>query len=216
MSQPPFKPPIPPKPGASAARPGAAAARPGREAEKPSFGPRLDDLENAIDDWRQRYDRFFGGDPKQRLPPEPERAKVESQLKSLRDNPQMAPADRFRLTALEARFTSLREMLGRRLREREEGPRRAPQAVAPPAPAFDARQGINFGREVRPEAVEALFSGLNRDSKEPPRFDLDSFGRYLQQQVTSIQQKTGCAEVQFRVAVEDGKVKLKARPITTS
>ena len=54
------------------------------------------------------------------------------------------------------------------------------------------------------------------DSPEPTRFDLDSFGRYLQQQVASIQQKTGCAEVQFRVAVEDGKVKLKAKPLTAT
>jgi len=31
--------------------------------------------------------------------------------------------------------------------------------------------------------------------------------------VTAIREKTGCAAVQFRLATEDGKVKLKARPV---
>jgi hypothetical protein len=31
--------------------------------------------------------------------------------------------------------------------------------------------------------------------------------------VAALREKTGCREVQFRLATEDGKVKLKARPV---
>ena len=43
--------------------------------------------------------------------------------------------------------------------------------------------------------------------------DLDRFGAYLERQAEAIRSKTGCREIQFRVAVEDGKMKLKAKPI---
>ena len=42
---------------------------------------------------------------------------------------------------------------------------------------------------------------------------IDSFQTYLRRQTEAIRQKTGCDEVQFRVAEEDGKLKLKARPV---
>jgi hypothetical protein len=43
--------------------------------------------------------------------------------------------------------------------------------------------------------------------------DLDTFRGYLQKQMTQIRDKTGCDAVQFRVVNEDGKVKLKAKPV---
>ena len=46
--------------------------------------------------------------------------------------------------------------------------------------------------------------------------DLGSFRAYLGKQVDAIRQKTGCSDVQFRLALEDGKLKLKARPLAAS
>ena len=46
-----------------------------------------------------------------------------------------------------------------------------------------------------------------------PKMDLERFGAYLERQAESIRSKTGCREIQFRLAVEDGKMKLKAKPI---
>jgi len=56
-------------------------------------------------------------------------------------------------------------------------------------------------------------AGAPGGGAEGPRFDLASFGSYLQRQSAAIRAKTGCAEVQFRLAAEDGKLKLKARPL---
>jgi len=67
--------------------------------------------------------------------------------------------------------------------------------------------------------VAALYHGLAGgdagDKREGPRFDLASFGSYLERQAAAIRVKTGCEEVQFRLAAEDGKLKLKARPLAS-
>ncbi len=47
-----------------------------------------------------------------------------------------------------------------------------------------------------------------------PRFDLATFGAYLERQAAAIREKSGCEEVHFRLATEDGKLKLKARPLS--
>ena len=46
-----------------------------------------------------------------------------------------------------------------------------------------------------------------------PKFDLDSFEKYLARQIAALREKTGCDQVQFRLAEEEGKLKLKARPV---
>ena len=43
--------------------------------------------------------------------------------------------------------------------------------------------------------------------------DIERFRSYIQHQAEVIRTKTGCREIQFRIAVQDGKMKLKARPI---
>jgi hypothetical protein len=228
MSPPPLRPPPPPtppsRPGQPTTRPQPGpATRPGdgtrttgggratTQAPKVDYGPLLDRLANDIEQMNLEYEKYFnGGLP---VPPAPMRSRVEAQLKQLRNVQGMNAVERFRMSSLEARFTSFSELYNRRLREKEEG--RRPRAATPtrPVPRHDATQGITFGRELDPDALEALFAGLHRNNPTPPRFDLDSFGNYLRGQLAAIQQRTGCTEVQFRVATEDGKLKLKARPL---
>ena len=40
----------------------------------------------------------------------------------------------------------------------------------------------------------------------------DSFQSYLKKQASQIRKKTGCEQVRFRIASEDGQLKLKAKP----
>ena len=73
----------------------------------------------------------------------------------------------------------------------------------------EAELGLVIGRRMyQVTAADAPGGGA-----EGPRFDLASFGSYLQRQAAAIRAKTGCAEVQFRLAAEDGKLRLKARPL---
>ncbi len=205
----------PPKPGA-AGRPGMAGASapqaPARR-QAPGLGDALDQLNRDVQQLRVDFERFFNGALP--FPPEELRGRVQAQIRGLRGMSSGATAvDAFRLNDLEARFNSYGELFNRRLRDIEEGRHPAARHAPPPPPRrYDPAQGIVFGDRVDPDAAEALYQGLVSAPGDTPRFDLDSFQTYLTRQVAAIREKTGCAEVQFRLASEDGKVKLKARPV---
>jgi hypothetical protein len=195
---------------------GAGPLQPGRPGgrQAPGLGDLLDQLNRDIQQLRVDFERFFNGALP--FPPEELRGRVQAQIRNLRGMSNLATAvDSFRLGDCEARFNSYNELFNRRLRDQEEG--RAPVAHAAPPPAtrrFDPAQGIVLGERVDPEAAEALYHGLAASPGDSPRFDLDSFQTYLARQVAAIREKTGCDQVQFRLSNEDGKVKLKARPVT--
>jgi hypothetical protein len=186
---------------------------PGRH-PAPGISEAIDQLGRDIQQLRVDFERFFNGALP--LPPEDLRHRIQTQLRHLRNGSITTAVDNFRLGDVEARFNSYNELFNRRLRDREEG--RLPQAVhqAPPPRRFDPEKGILVGERVDPEAAEALYQGLASGPGDSPRFDLDTFQTYLVKQAAAIRAKTGCSEVQFRLAVEDGKTKLKARPVQGS
>ena len=208
---------VPAKPGLQ--RPGAPGI-PGNEAPAPAPGRRpvpgigeaLDKLHNDIQKLRVDFERFFNGALP--FPPDELRGRVQAQIRHLRGMSLQSAVDSFRLGDLEARFTSYNELFNRRVRDQEEGRHAAARLVSHPEPKrYDPEKGIVFGERVDPQAAEALYQGLAASPSDAPRFDLDSFQTYLTKQVAAIREKTGCSQVQFRLAAEDGKLKLKARPV---
>jgi hypothetical protein len=193
---------------ASAAK-GAGAAGGAPPRKGPAVQEALDRVGQDIKQLRVDFERFFSGALP--IPPEELRGRVEAQLRVLR-NTSVTVAESFRLGDLEARFSSYNEFFNRRLRDREEGRQRSTQSLPREPAGFDAARGILVGDSVAPEAAAALYHGL-ASATQGPRFDLDTFAAYLLRQAAAIRAKTGCAEVQFRLAHEDGKTKLKARPV---
>lgn len=163
-------------------------------------------LATSIRKFRIDSQRFFGGDLK--LPPNELRERISSELRRLRSSSQKGAAANFRLSTLEAKFQSHLDLFGRRVRDRERGEARALAGAEQPAP--DPAKGVVLGPKADTRAVAALYQGLYRRN---PKMDLDRFRTYIQKQADVIRAKTGCREIQFRIAVQDGKVKLKARPI---
>lgn len=191
----------------------ANADRPGAETEpSPSVEPRLARLAALIEEFRIEAERYFNG--ALAIPPEDRRVKVQHALRDLRSMTMRSAADQFRMSGLEARFNLLSESYGRRLREREEGRRSARRRdeAGEPASRYDVDQGVVLGRTADPEAVEALYAGLAR-SGAATRLDLETFRGYLARQIEEIRAKTGAEQVQFRLAQEDGRIKLKAKPV---
>lgn len=213
-SRPQGSPPQPARTGGQPQRPGAPAeASPPGQRQLPGLGEAFDRLDRDIRQLRVDFERFFSGALP--FPPDDLRARVQAQLRSLRGVNLKTFADNFRLGDLEARFNTYNELFNRRLRDHEEGRRPISRPVAIPEPSrFDPEKGIVFGDRIDPAAVEALYQGLAAAPGDAgPRFDLDSFQTYLTRQVAAIREKTGCSQVQFRLAPEDGKLKLKARPV---
>jgi len=176
---------------------------------------RMDRLERDLIQMRIHYERFFNGAPGADLPSvERERTRIGHELRKLRNANLNGVEESFRLASLEARFASYSELFGRRVRKLEEGDGVAGQREAESSP--DAQGGLVVGDRVEDSTVEALFRRLHREAGSRPRFDLASFRTYLERQLTTIRSKTGCDRVEFRVAEEDGKLKLKARPLRSA
>lgn len=171
----------------------------------------LDRLEQAIDSLRVEFERFFAGGLA--TPPVELQEKVRKDLNRLRERTINNFAERFRMQQLEARFNSYHELQNRRMRVREEGRGPAKSGAPPPAaPRVDLEEGVVLDERLEARNVEALYVGLAQRG-DGARYDLESFRSYLAQQLSAIHAKTGCREVRFRLALEDGKPKLKAKPI---
>ena len=207
-----------PRPGQPAAPSGAAnpaAAQRGTIAPPPviAWESRLQRTEEMVEQFRVDIERFWNG--ALAIPPEELRTKIQRELRELRGVSLRAALDQFRLGTIEARFNSLSELFGRRLRDREEGRGLAvPRLVAAPKPRHDPQAGIVFYGEPEAVAVEALWSGLVA-SGGGARIELETFRGYITRQLGEIRTKTGAAAVQFRVVQEEGKLKLKAKPVAS-
>ncbi|MEM8930134.1 MAG: MXAN_5187 C-terminal domain-containing protein [Acidobacteriota bacterium] len=168
----------------------------------------LDRLQVSIEKLRVDGARFLAGDL--HVPPVELRDRIADEFRRLRTQGVRGVAENFRLNSLEARFNSQADLFKRRLRDREEGRQRV---VAPPAQP-DPAQGVVFGRGGHGNAVEVLYKGLFLgEGKGKPSMDLEKFRGYIERQAGAIRQKTGASNIEFRIAVEDGKTKIKAKPV---
>ncbi len=175
----------------------------------------IDRLARDVRELRIEFERFFAGALP--TPPEELRSRVQAQLRELRNANLQSAADHFRLGSVEAQFNAYNELHNRRLREREEG--RSPLAPAAPRPAFDPTRGVVVSAAALPPgAIEALFQGLygQGGGQGGAKIDLETFRAYVAGQLDTIRSRTGCAAVQFRVAQEDGKMRLKAKPVAAT
>lgn len=172
----------------------------------------IDQLDRSIRQLKIDFERFFnGGLP---IPPEEARQAVRQQIRELRSRPIHALVDRFRLNTLEARFNTLDELFNRRLRDHEEGAAASPSRLAPPTPRrYDPYQGVVVGEAPAPEAIQALYRELYNDDTPTAEANFQKFQTYLLGQMAAIRERSGCDEVKFRVASEDGQLKLKAKPV---
>jgi hypothetical protein len=181
-----------------------------RQSARAQVTPLIDHLEKSIAEYVLEFRKFFGGE--RQTPPEDLRVNVVQQLRSLRSMTVQGVADSFRLTNLEAQYNTNNELFNRRLRQREEvGVRAARPAAAPAAPPADPVAGIRIDPRLDDNSVAALYRGLYQGAGGA---DFDRFKDYLKNQLLAIRDKTGAQAVVFRVASEDGKLKLKARPVT--
>lgn len=195
----------------------------------------LDRLEEDIRVLKNKYDQFFAGI--QKMPPLTERRKVEAFIQELHKQKIRDNSRRFRFNTLTTRFNQFREMWGRRMREREEGPmefkrRQAalseePSAEAPPprpAAAAAAARVTSNGSDpyvkVAPgtngDDIRRLYQQLESEHGKlgtRPNFSFEQLADMVQKQSEMVRSKYNVAAVGFRVETVDGKVKLKAKPI---
>jgi len=198
----------------------------------------LDKLEEDIRKLKTKYDSFFAGIIK--VPPMHERRMLEVYLHELSKQKIRDNARRFRLTQLLTRYNQFRELWGRKMREREEGPldyrrrraalvrkaetetKAAPPPLPPPPPRprtvtsspgdpyVKVTPGSN-GAEIRRLYAEIERQHLKLGKLPPVSFD--QLAAMVQKQSEAVRSRYHVQTVAFRVETIDGKVKLKAKPI---
>lgn len=192
----------------------------------------LEKLEEDIRRLKNRYDQFFAGI--QKMPPQQERRNIDVFIHELSKDKIRDNSRRFRFNQLLTRYNQYREMWGRRMREREEGPLefKRRQAVMSEEPEFAAarRPDPDPPRVTSPrpdpyvrvttasngEEVRKLYEQIEREhfklGKLPP-VTFDQLTQMVQKQSEIVRSKYQVNTVAFRVETIDGKVKLKAKPL---
>jgi hypothetical protein len=186
------------------------------------FGTNVDEdltlLDNRMKLLRTEYEQYFLGS----RPREPQllRGEVQKMVTTYANLPITSTRHRFRFNNLRARFFALRrhwdEILRRieegryerhlfkaDLRSREQAERRGGRAARPAEPAAPAGDDIFEAYVAARRACGQSVEGLTRQKLEA----------ILRKQGEELRGKLGCTGVTFRVAVEDGQARLKARPV---
>jgi hypothetical protein len=188
----------------------------------------LDKLEEDIRRLKNKYDQFFTGITK--VPPSFDRHQVESYIHELSKQKMRDNTRRFRFTTILSRYNQFREMWGRKMREREEGPldfrRRqaamsAPQAPAPPPSIARVTSSqpdpyVKMTPGANGEQIRSLYAQIEREHQKlgkAPNVTLEQLASMVQKQSESLRAKYNVNTVAFRVETIDGKVKLKAKPL---
>jgi hypothetical protein len=192
----------------------------------------LDKLEEDIRKLKNKYDQFFSGI--QKFPPMHERRLLEVYIHELGKQKIRENTRRFRYSQLLTRYNQLRELWGRKMREREEGPldfrRRSALLNAPseppapkPAPAQEPRVTspkadpyVRVAPGTNGEEIQRLYGDIEKEHLRLgrlPNITFEQLKTMVQKQTDFVREKYHVAVVAFRVDVVDGKVKLKAKPI---
>ena len=188
----------------------------------------LDKLEEDIRKLKNKYDQFFTGITK--MPPMHERRMLEVFIFEIGKQKMRENARRFRYNQLLSRYNQYREMWGRKMREREEGPldfRRRKAALdepsAPPKQSVPLRvtsrspeSYVKLAPGSNGEAIRDLYNQIEKEHRKlgkNPNLTFEQLRSMVEKQSEQVRERYNVDVVGFRVDVVDGKVKLKAKPI---
>lgn len=189
----------------------------------------LDRLEEQIRKLKLQYDQFFRN--LRKLPPTEDRKRVEEALRDmmrgkLRDN-----ASRFRYNGIVSAYNRYQELWSRQMREREEGPinfrerqrlMRAtpePDVPEPDKPAVTRRPDDSYVNVTSASNGDAVVE-IHRQVAEANRAlgkaspSAEQVAALVEKQAEQLRGRYNVDSIAFRVETVDGKVKLKAKPVT--
>lgn len=189
----------------------------------------LDKLEEDIRRLKSKYDQFFLGISK--VPPTFERQKVDAYIHELNKQKMRDNTRRFRFSTVTSRYNQFRELWGRKMREREEGPmeyrRRqaamtsapAPEVPASPPPRVTSGKADPYVRvapNTNGDEIRKLYDQIESEHGKLGRLSnltLEQVTAMVQKQSELVRSRYNVNTVAFRVETVDGKVKLKAKPL---
>lgn len=179
-------------------------------------------LDQAIRRLNAEYDAFIFGSVAR--PPLESRRHVEEMFRRLGQSPSDSAADRYQLSSLQGRFSSLCERWERLQAEKEAGRRPgSPVGFSPVHPGSSAGASnapapgsVEAGREGGSSRDRQLFeryvAARGKLGEETSGFRLEAFLARLEEERVRLRARLGITEVDFDVVERDGKIKLVAKP----
>jgi hypothetical protein len=197
-------------------------------------------LEDQVRRLKVEYDIYFGGGSKK--PPTEIEWKVKNLLKKFSDGSRMSYGQRFRYTTVQQKYALFNALWQQKLVIKEEGYRRPQDAmlgiqgmrtgqqheaekslrhqnVSSESSHSEAKENRPFSvafTDAHPESksVETLYNALvaARQQSGEKSATLDSFKKFVQQKTTQLKKEHGCQAVEYSVEMQNGQVKLKAKP----
>lgn len=172
-------------------------------------------LEKKLAKLKVDYEQYFMG--MQKTAPEKLRLEVERLIQTYTNQRITNTAVSFRLNAVVAKFNSYRTYWDRIVREIEEGRYvrdvfrmklhdKMKETVPPESKVMEAAVEEDRIKRVYREYMEA------RKSTHEPTVKFETFENLIKKQTPAIIEKYHCKSVDFKVAIEGGKAKLKAVP----
>lgn len=200
-------------------------------------------LEDQVRRLKVEYDIYFGGGSKK--PPTEIEWKVKNLLKKFSDGSRMSYGQRFRYTTVQQKYALFNALWQQKLVIKEEGYRRPQDAmlgiqgmrtgqqheaekslrhqnISSESSHSEAKENRPFSvafTDAHPESksVETLYNALvaARQQSGEKSATLDSFKKFVQQKTTQLRKEHGCQTVEYSVEMQNGQVKLKAKPKTS-
>ncbi len=181
-----------------------------------SIDEELKILETKLLQLKLDYEHYFlGSRPREPLM---ERREVNRQILYYANNPIQNTAGRFKFNSINSRYQAYKRHWTSVLRQREAGTYKrdvfkadlrekhhSEERAKSPTPEAGARQNIGDLFETYVDAAQAC--GQKVAGLTPQKLQA-----LLDKQRTALTEKLGCANVDFKVVVQEGKVKLKASP----
>lgn len=195
-----------------------------REKKDLGLNATFDQIERAIFQLKIQYEKYFSGI--ESIEPIKEFDAIQKQFRDLLTRKITNTQQRYRLTQLKARFASLSLYWKRNLvlvergthpkqkfrlgvKERQEREIELNRQLQKERQAKRREQTQDSGyRSVYDQLMEA-----RKKTGQATNISFDSIKATLEKQSKAIQAQYGCASVQFKVSIQDGKAKMKAVPV---
>lgn len=170
----------------------------------------LSALEIKLKNIKTEWDFYFGG--QRRTPPYKEQENFEKELNKIKNASITDNALRFKFNSILSNFLSYKELWAKRVRQIEEGKARVTKEKIltqkeKPKEIVIGKQS-NLKEQI--EDIYLAFSSLSDNSK-PSSFI--EFEKKLKQQLMDLFRKTNCQMLKVTIVSEEGKRKIKVKPI---
>lgn len=193
----------------------------------------LNALDEAVRRLKVEYDVFFGGGSKK--PPVDTDWRVQSMMKRHSDSQKLNFSQRFKYNSIVQRYSIFNALWQQKLKVKEEGYRRPQDALlaiqglrteqehqaasdldhkksqaSPQAFAMECTDPEQDRTRLH-ELYDAMLEARRRIGEQAPAAKFDSFFAFVKTKTAQIRRDHHCTRVEYRVEVDAGHVKLKAR-----